>query len=236
MYKIAELVVNMDLLAEGRTANQAQIYKIESDEYTKADIDINIEDEKYERLSKKYKKFDKDNWEYILTGIEFYRQLVNYNGILLHASAVVYKNEAFLFSATSGTGKSTHTSLWLDYFGDEAYILNDDKPAIRKTNGEFFVYGTPWSGKTNLNINKKVPLKAISFIERSSQNWIKRMENKECISKIMEQTSRNLESDEMEKILGFLDDLIRNIPIFKLGCDISEEAVKTSYESMSNLR
>ena len=75
--------------------------------------------------------------------------------MLLHSSAVVVDGYAYLFSADSGTGKSTHTGLWKQHFGDRAYIINDDKPAIRKVDGEWYVFGTPWSGKTDTSVNPR---------------------------------------------------------------------------------
>lgn len=87
--------------------------------------------------------------EYIFAGSEFYRKLINLGGFMLHASAIVVDNKAYLFSAPSGTGKSTHTKLWQECFGDKAIIINDDKPAIRIEEGKCFAYGTPFSGKTD---------------------------------------------------------------------------------------
>ena len=73
--------------------------------------------------------------------------------MLLHSSCVVYEDKAYLFSAPCGTGKSTHTQIWLKRFPG-AYILNDDKPAIRIMEDGVYAFGTPFSGKTDLNVNK----------------------------------------------------------------------------------
>ena len=88
---------------------------------------------------------------------------------MLHASAVVVDGDAYLFSAPCGTGKSTHASLWLKYLKHKnPYILNDDKPAIRIVNDNIYVYGTPFSGKTDKNKNEKANLKGIAFLEQSN--------------------------------------------------------------------
>ena len=79
---------------------------------------------------------------------------------------------AYLFSANSGTGKSTHTGLWLEHFKDKAYIINDDKPVLKKENDSWYVYGTPWSGKYDINANKKELLGGIVFLERSKTNYL----------------------------------------------------------------
>ena len=79
-------------------------------------------------------------------GEAFYARLLQYDGMLLHASCVEKDGKAYLFSAKSGTGKSTHTHLWLRAFPDSR-IINDDKPAVRRMDGTFYACGTPFSGK-----------------------------------------------------------------------------------------
>ena len=90
-------------------------------------------------------------------------------GISVHASAVVLGGMAYLFLGKSGTGKSTHSELWLRNFRD-AWLLNDDNPAIRIIDGKAYAYGTPWSGKKPVYIDKKVPLGGIVRLEQSPEN------------------------------------------------------------------
>ena len=138
-----------------------------------------------------------------------------------------------MFSADPGTGKSTHTSLWLKYFGeDRAKIINDDKPAIRMIDDKLYVYGTPWSGKTDQNINMKVPIGAIVFLERSQDNWIKEIEPQEAIPLILQQTVRPEKEEVMIKLLDMLDIVLRRVKLYKLGCNMSEDAVKVSYNGI----
>ena len=128
-YRIADLIVEMDSF--GRTEKQAEPYRIKAD--TGADI---IVQSNPEIIKKKYPQISEDDCEYIATGSTFYRHLLeSYNGFMLHSSAVVVDGRAYLFTASSGTGKSTHTKLWLELFGEKAYILNDDKPAVRLEDG-----------------------------------------------------------------------------------------------------
>lgn len=88
-------------------------------------------------------EMNRDDWYYMLTGSDFYTQLLKFRGILLHSSCVVVDGAAYAFSADSGTGKSTHTALWLKHFGNRAYMLNDDKPAIRLVGDRVYACGTP---------------------------------------------------------------------------------------------
>ncbi|MCD8089030.1 MAG: hypothetical protein LUD81_00095 [Clostridiales bacterium] len=170
--------------------------------------------------------------EYLLTGAAFYEKLVEFRGIMLHSSAVVVDGYAYLFSAASGTGKSTHTGLWLDYFGDRAYILNDDKPALRMTENGIYAYGTPWSGKTDLNRNLKVPIAGICFIERSEENHIRKAGTFEAFGRFYEQTIRPESEENMAMFMETANDIFSSVPIYIMGCNISHEAVETSYNEM----
>ena len=153
---------------------------------------------------------------------------------MLHSSAVIMDGRAYLFSATSGTGKSTHTELWQKVFGkDRAKILNDDKPAIRITRDGIFACGTPWSGKTDLNINEAVPLAGICFLERSEENWIKRIPGGSAIAKLLNQTIRPIDESEMSTLLTHVDKVLSEVPTYTMGCNISEEAAVMAYKAMS---
>lgn len=100
--------------------------------------------------------------EYICCSAAFCQQIVEHGRFFLHASAVVVEGEAYLFSAPSGTGKSTHTALWRKLF-PQSYILNDDKPVIWPTEEGITAWGTPFSGKSDLQVNRGVPLRGICF-------------------------------------------------------------------------
>ena len=164
------------------------------------------------------------------SGSIFYRYLLKYNGLLLHSSAVVVDGYAYLFSANSGTGKSTHTQLWLDYFKDRAYILNDDKPALRRTDEGWMAYGTPWSGKYDISVNTGVKLGAVVFLERDTENHIEEAGAVTAIQKFIPQTTRKLAREvNMDLMLTNLDKLIREVPIYNFGCNISTEAVEVAY-------
>ncbi len=181
-----------------------------------------------------YPHLSRFDCEYMWTGEQYCRQLLNFDGFMLHASGVVYKGRAYLFSAPSGTGKSTHTQLWCKTFGDDAYIINDDKPVIRMQEGRVLVFGTPWSGKTDLNRNEGVPLQGICFLERDTKNHIAQISTGEALFRILNQTIRPAEAENMEKLLGVLDKVLSAVNVYKMGCNISEEAVRVAFEGMNN--
>ena len=151
---------------------------------------------------------------------------------MLHSSAVVVDDVAYLFTAPCGTGKSTHTSLWLSEF-EGAYILNDDKPALRIEGGEIFAYGTPWSGKTAQNVDKRVRLGGICILERGEENFIERVGGITAIRGIFSQTVRPKNAEAMDKVLSLVDEIIEKIPVWNLRCNMEPEAAHVSFRAMS---
>ena len=141
---------------------------------------------------------------------------------------------AYLFTAPCGTGKSTHTSLWLREFGERAFILNDDKPALRLEDGVFYAYGTPWSGKTDQNVNARIPVGGICVLARGERNEIKRISGKSAVFGIFSQTMRPKKEEYITKVLDLITKLIENVPIWELHCNTDPEAAHVSFEAMSS--
>ncbi len=233
-YEIAGIRLVMTTYYD-RTASQAKEYIARGDwseEEADECIDFGVDFYK-ERLENSIYNSDLETIEYIYTGAMFNRYILKYNGCMLHSSAVVVDGYAYLFSADSGTGKSTHTNLWIKHFGDKAFIINDDKPCIRKIDDEWYVFGTPWSGKTDTNINTSVKLGAIVFLERSSENWIEEESIKNAISKFFKQTVRKLSKEEnMDLVLSNMEQILQETPLYRMGCNISDEAVATAYNKI----
>lgn len=172
-------------------------------------------------------------FEYFVTGIAYSDRLAALGGAVLHGSAIAFENQGIVFSANSGTGKSTHTSLWKECFGDRVTIINDDKPAIRFYENTPIIFGTPWSGKTDLNTNIQVPLKAIVFIKRSDSNWIERLTVRDSIFHLASQITRPYYDENLgRKTLEIIEKLVRHVPIYRLHCNMSQEAVDVAYQNI----
>ena len=227
-YKIADVVVDFDVQYP-RLQRQIEDYKYNGDE--KTNIKVRFSDQFYEDRLKDFPHLDCDTIEYMFLGAEYYSALVHFNGMMLHSSCIVYEGKAYLFSAPSGTGKSTHTQLWLKRFPG-AYILNDDKPAIRITENGIYAYGTPFSGKTDLNVNTGVPIGGICVIERSENNSIERISTDEALFNIMNQTVRPYKEEEMEKMLDTLEKVVKNVPMYRLFCNMEIGAAEVAYNGM----
>ena len=225
-YKIAGLTVKMDTF--GRTEEQARPYACEPSE----PIDIVVQS-CWPEIKERYPQYTDDVGEYMTTGAIFYQHLLDYDGMRLHSSAVVVDGKAYLFTADSGTGKSTHTRLWLELFGDRAFILNDDKPALRLEDGVWYAYGTPWSGKHDISVDKKIPVAGIAAIERGEKNEIAPLGGIGGIHAILKQVNRPRAAGYREKLLELMDKLFEQVPIWKLRCNMDPEAAIVAYEAMS---
>src|SRR5690606_25383712 len=133
--------------------------------------------------------------------------------------------------APSGTGKSTHTNLWLNLFED-AFILNDDKPAIRFIDNKLYAYGTPFSGKHDISRNEKYILKGICFIDRSKENWIQPLPMNLLLPKLLEATVKVTSKSTLDGSIKMLEKIIENVPIYQLGANMDISAAKLAYETM----
>ncbi len=153
------------------------------------------------------------------------------NGTIIHASSLAYKGKGLLFSAPSGTGKSTHTGLWKK-FAPGTEIVNDDMPIIRKVGNTVQLYGAPWSGKNSIHSNLEVPLSAIVFIERATTCSLTPMDKTEAIFRIFEAIRQPIVPALAEKNLDVLAQMVETLPIYLLRCDMSENAVKTSMQAL----
>lgn len=225
-YRIAGLTVAMDTF--GRTLEQAKPYEIEIN----AEPDIVINSYAHELLQH-HPEANLNLCEYMGSGSSFYTQLLKFDGMMLHASCVVVDGRAYLFTAPSGTGKSTHTTLWLNHFGDRAYILNDDKPALRLEDGLWYAYGTPWSGKYDMSRNVCVPVAGIALVNRGEENEIHIADSAEAIAFLMTQVVRPGSAENRIRVLEVLDKLMTKVPIWKLKCNMEPQAALVSYEVMS---
>lgn len=162
-------------------------------------------------------------------------KMLEYNGFFLHSSVVAVDGQAYAFTAKAGTGKSTHTALWMNYFKKRAFMVNGDKPIFRVLDGHMYACGHPWSGKEGLHTNAEVPLRAVCFLERSDVNSIRKITDREMIERLFVQLLLPEEEQQMEQLFRLLEKMVKDIPCYVLGCNISEKAVITAYEGMTKI-
>ena len=159
--------------------------------------------------------------------------LFQFETILFHGSVIAVDGEAFLFTAKSGTGKSTHTSYWRVVFGDRATMVNDDKPFLRVTPEGVRVYGSPWNGKHGLGCNIDAPLKAICILERGENNVIRRIPAAEAVSMLLQQSNRPMQPKFLPEYMQLLDQISGKVEFYRLACNMDPQAAVVAYEAMS---
>jgi hypothetical protein len=157
-------------------------------------------------------------------------RMPDYDTFLFHGSAVSVDGAGYLFTAKSGTGKSTHARLWRELLGKRAVMVNDDKPLIRVTEKGAIVYGTPWDGKHRLSSNIAVPLKAICILERAEENHIAPITKSEALPMLIQQAYRPADPAAMEKTLELIVRL--DVRFFRLSCNMEFSAAELSYHTM----
>lgn len=224
LYRIADLFT--EIPEEGGIAPLLAEYKTEAD--ASPDIVIRAERYRYEN----WPTLTKEQAVYMESGRQFAYKLLRFGGLYLHASAVEVDGYAYLFSGPSGVGKSTHTGKWLSLF-PSACIINDDKPALRRQDGVWYAYGTPWSGKHHINQNKRALLGGICFLTRGQENSIRRLSEAEAVARLIHGTMHGLPSEvSLDRMLSCVQGLVTEIPIYELRALPDEAAARLSYETM----
>ena len=160
-------------------------------------------------------------------------RLPEYDTMLFHGSAIAVDGCAYLFTAKSGTGKSTHTRLWRNMLGPRAVMVNDDKPLLRFSDTGFQVCGTPWNGKHRLSANIAVPLNAVCLLERSAENRIVPVSFREAFPLLLQQTYRPSDPAAMGKTLELIDRLGHSTALYRLQCNMDPSAAETAYVGMT---
>ena len=203
-------------------------------ETTQADIDF--ERMKSEREDKiqgiPVRQFTDEYLETLAVYRKIAEKMPFYDTILFHGSCVAVDGTGYLFTARSGTGKSTHTRLWRKLLGDRAVMVNDDKPLIRVNENGALAYGTPWNGKHRLSSNIAVPLKGICILRRAEENIIHKITVQQAYPMLLQQVYRPADSEAMKQTLALIDKLAAKVNLWQLGCNKDIEAAVIAYEAM----
>lgn len=171
-----------------------------------------------------------------LETLAVHRKLADYlledDMVLFHASAIAVDGEGYLFTARSGTGKSTHARLWREMLGERAVMINDDKPLLKITERGALVYGTPWAGQHRLSSNTSVPLKAICILERGAQNQIRPIAPREAWPMLLQQSNRPASVEKLARTLRLVNGLLDRARFYRLRCNMEPEAAEVAYRAM----
>ena len=159
--------------------------------------------------------------------------LFDHDTLLFHGSVVAVDGQAYLFTAKSGTGKSTHTRLWREVFGSRAVMVNDDKPFLRVTPDGVIACGSPWMGKHGLGQNISLPLKAICILQRGQENRITPITAQQALPMLFQQSQRPARSENMPKYMDLIDQLAARVDLYKMACNMDPEAARVAFRTMS---
>ena len=199
--------------------------------------DIEFERERSDRTAAAEGRVNKNWSDGYLEGLAVYRKIAErmpyFDTFLFHGSAISVDGVGYLFTAGSGTGKSTHAALWRELLKERAVMINDDKPLLHIGENGAVIYGTPYNGKHRLGSNVAVPLKAICVLERAKENTITRIGKSQVYPMLMQQSYRPKDPVSLAKTLQLIDKLSDCVSFWKLGCNISLEAAETSFGAMS---
>ena len=158
-------------------------------------------------------------------------EFINYNTILFHGSALAVNGKAYIFTARSGTGKTTHSRLWLNKVPG-SYMLNGDKPFLRIIEGKIMVCGSPWKGKENYGVNEILPLEAICILERDSYDHIEQITYNSALSTLIQQTYRPENASLLMKSVQLIGNVAQSVRLYRLGCTMNPKAALVSSQAM----
>ncbi|MBR1664330.1 MAG: hypothetical protein IJ696_08395 [Ruminococcus sp.] len=237
-YKIADKVVEVTSIYDEVHKYCADYQTDENADYTvtTTQSDIDFEREKSAREDEvegiPIRHFSDSYLEELAVYRKIAEQMISYDTVLFHGSVVAVDGIGYLFTAKSGTGKSTHTRLWREYFGNRAVMVNDDKPLLKITDSGVTVYGTPYNGKHRLGTYISVPLKAICILTRATVNHIEPISFEQAYKMLLQQVYRPVDSVLMMKTLTLIDRLSDSVEFYRLGCNMDISAAKVAYEGM----
>ena len=167
----------------------------------------------------------------ILDGLQIPHLLAVHQGILLHASFIEHNGKAILFTAPSGTGKSTQAQLWCDHAGAE--LVNGDRAAVRIVDGRVMACGTPYAGSSHVRRNVKLPLAGIVYLSQAPENSIRRLRGVRAFRAVWEGcTVHTWDRDDMTMTMDTVSRIIGAVPVWHLACRPDSGAVELLKHTM----
>ena len=235
--KIADVVIAVHSLHD-TMKTYCKDYVVDDSEEEQFSIEISQGDVRNEqeatvRIEEQKTQYSPQYLETLAVLRKIAEDMPKWNRFLMHGAVISWNEGAYMFTAPSGTGKTTHISLWKKYLGDEVQVINGDKPFLSVEKSEIRAYGTPWAGKEKWQSNTDGILKGICILAQAEANQIRRLEAEEALPYLIQQIYFTNDQENAGKVLELLDEMLRVVPVWYLECDMSEEAVRTSFEAMT---
>ncbi len=178
-------------------------------------------------VSRAYHRTDGSlNGETLLSALDLPYLLLHRDALVLHAASIGWEGEAVLFSAPSGTGKSTQAALWEKYHG--AKQLNGDKVAVGLSGAQALAYGFPFCGTSGISCDYRLPLRALIFLRQAPENRIRRLRGAEALKELLDNAfGHDALPAYVERMLACAAGLLEATPAYRLSCTPDERAVQT---------
>ena len=193
-----------------------------------ADFMISVSDESVSKEIMNGENVSPGYAESICLYRELCLKLPQKDALLLHAAVIGDGSHAYAFTAPSGTGKSTHIRRWREAFGDSVFVINGDKPILRQIDGVWWAYGTPWCGKEGWQTNIGLPLHALCFLSRGTEDRICRISSGDVVPALMHQVLLPADVATLGATMRLLDHLVTRVPLYRLECTPTEHAAHIS--------
>ncbi|MBE6644878.1 MAG: hypothetical protein E7612_05805 [Ruminococcaceae bacterium] len=196
-------------------------------------VSVSDSDIEEERISSQT-NYGSGYYESIVAYRKIAERLPEFDAFLFHGSVIAMRGKAYIITASSGVGKTTHTRLWLSEFGEEAHILNGDKPIVRIIDGKTYACGTPWKGKEGYGINEILPVEGIAFLTRAEHNKAFEISPTEAVTRFMSQIYLPKQNKlSLIKTMKLADSVIKSVKLVHLECNMHPAAARICKEAFT---
>lgn len=203
-----------------------------------ADFSVSVTDAEIEREQEGLSNgFSKGELESIAIYRKIAERLSDYSAFVFHGAAIELDGEAYIFTAKSGVGKTTHVGLWMKKFEGRAKILNGDKPVIRIIDGRPFVSGTPWRGKEGYGMPGLLPVAGVALLSRAKENLAKiETADSAALRFITQAYIPRVNAKAASKTVALISEVLSCVPIISLSCNMENDAADVAYSAFLKAR
>ena len=224
--KIADIVIEINAFNES-TKKYCEDFLSDED----SDLTITMSREDLENE----KHINEDGKVYASEEISaLYRKIadlfIERNIVVFHGSSFKVNDYAFIVTARSGVGKSTHVNLLKQLLGNDLVYINDDKPLLEINNNNLMLYSSPWNGKERRGNNTKAPLKAVIFLNRGNNTYSQLNNSEEVYFKLLSQIYLPRDKDKREKALKIIDILLKSVNFYEINVNKEIASASMTYE------
>lgn len=160
--------------------------------------------------------------------------LLPFRRCLFHGAAFLWRGKAWIFTAPSGTGKTTQYVLWKMLYGDEIGVLNGDKPVLESRDNSLWVHPSPWMGKEGMGRAESAPLGGVIYLAQGQENTIRLMRPRESVVPIFAQFLFTASGpEEVEQVCCLEEDMLRTVPVWLLTNRGDEASARLTHDTIS---